>query len=75
MLQPVYWDTWHTGTKLAMVSPEDVADAIIELYETPTDRDFILGKEQAVKHDLQWGPTVELFVELTRRAYALRGTT
>ncbi len=75
MIEPTYWDTWHTGTRLAMVSPEDVADAILKAYLNMPTREECIETSSCVKKDLRWEPAQDLFVDLVRRARALSGQT
>jgi len=72
MLDPAYWDTWHTGTRLAMVTPEDVAAAIIRVYKNRPSRERLETLSEDVRIGLPWREATSLFAELVREAYALR---
>lgn len=72
MLEPEYWDTWHTGTKLAMVGPEQVADKIVELAEDESLRFKYADKQAKIMDELSWQPTVDKFIGLIREAHGLQ---
>lgn len=63
MLTPVHWTTWHVGSRLMLVEPEDVADAILDVIENGT------GKPYSVMDDLKWEDTATFFVDLIRKSY------
>ncbi len=71
MIEPAYWDTWHTGTRLAMVAPDDVAEAILRAYKHPKGKTFNAEMAEKVKADLKWSDATDLFVKLVREADAL----
>lgn len=71
MMQPNYWDEWQTGTMLAMVTPEEIADAIIDMYEHPERREEFADARSRLLREQAWAPQVEKFVGFVREANAI----
>lgn len=69
LIDPVAWDTWHTGTRLAIISPEDLADAIIEARLLNGLELDPASMQLNIMEDLAWGKTIGIFSELVRKAY------
>lgn len=65
------WSTLHTGVKLALVDPFDVAEAILELK----DSDDVIKKfwsDCAIRNASQyvWKPTQEKFIKIIEEVYS-----
>lgn len=69
MIDPVHWDTWHSSARLVLVDPEDVADAIVTLRESPDLMKKYSSYWQKIREDLPWTPTCEFFVDKIREEY------
>jgi len=72
MLRPVHWDTWHTGTMLALVDPRDVAHAIVNLKEDVALRSKYAKVGKGIREDLPWKTATDFFVDLVRKGYAIK---
>ena len=73
MIDPYAWDTWHTGARLQLVDPRDVASVILCVkndYER--EKEFAIEKAASVMADLPWRRTADRFVDFIRRAYGQR---
>jgi glycosyltransferase involved in cell wall biosynthesis len=75
MIEPDFWTEWHTGTMLAGVFPEELADEIEDLYH---DRKFMHKFDAAqagIMEDLPWRKSTDVFVGLVEKAVAISRTT
>lgn len=70
LLTPKHWTTWHTGARLALIDPEDLAENVEYLLHHPEELDAMSSRAVRVWDDLKWEPTAQKFVDLIRKAYA-----
>lgn len=71
MLTPRHWDTWHTGARLELVDPCDVASLILEAKgDVAAWRESALFFGKKALSDLRWDTAGKFFVDLMRKAHA-----
>ena len=69
MLKPTYdWSTWHIGARLALVHPEAVARAILEMRDNHELRKEYAERGRAATAKYVWQPTRDKMVAAVRQA-------
>lgn len=66
-VSPKHWTTWHTGARLQLIDPEEMAQKVIDVRKfCRFEAEY---KSKMVRDDLPWEPTCEKFLGLIRTAY------
>jgi len=63
MVRPKHWTTWHSGAKLLLADPVDVANAILDIKYTSGLADRLKDRSSHILQDLRWEPVARFFEE------------
>ena len=69
MLKPAAWDTWYTGTDLALLDPKDIA-AVIQNFKLHPEiaGDGFEDNPAKIMEEMPWETTAQYFIDLIRKA-------
>jgi glycosyltransferase involved in cell wall biosynthesis len=70
MMEVEFWDYWHTGARLALVGPEQIADTIMRFMDDERYTKKVGERCRAKFDGTKWQPTADLFAQKIRDADA-----
>ena len=74
MIRPAHHDWWHTGAKLLLLDPKDIAEAIEALINNPTLRQDLSTRGLELAKTYEWETTRTFFTKAVRTVLARRPT-